>query len=109
MYSLLFFSYKKGSKLTFWEKVQTEPDDDIEVIEEEEETEQTVQMKTEREIEQEVKIEPETSLNVTMRKKKRNLHILMLQKKSCPVVKKEKITKATPRRRLEVGVVQEDP
>ena len=68
MYSLLFFSYKKGSKLTFREKVKTEPDDDIEDIEEEEETEQTVQVKTEREIKQEVKIEPETSLNVSMRK-----------------------------------------
>ena len=70
MYSLLFFSYKKGSKLTFWEKVKTECDDDIEIIEEEEKTEQTVQVKTEREIEQEVtvKIEPETSLNVNMRK-----------------------------------------
>ena len=68
MYSLLFFSYKKGSKLTFWEKVKTESDDDIEVIEEEEETEQTVQVKTERGFEQEVKIEPETSLNVSTRK-----------------------------------------
>ena len=68
MYSLLFFSYKKGSKLTFQEKVKTEPDDDIEVIEEEEETEQTVQVKAEREIKQDVKIEPEASLNVSKRK-----------------------------------------
>ena len=51
MYSLLFFSYKKGSKLTFQEKVKTEPDDGVEVIKEEKKTEQTVQVKTEREIE----------------------------------------------------------
>ena len=43
MYSLLFSATKIGSKLMFWEKVKTEPDDGVEVIKEEEETEQTVQ------------------------------------------------------------------
>ena len=42
MYSLLFFSYKKGSKLTLQEKVKNEPGDGIAVIKEEEETKQTV-------------------------------------------------------------------